>query len=140
MKHRSLRGTTIIIGIIACLMVIVVAKCLGYDIPRWLGWVVSVVIAVFVALIDKQLPTRRWKSFTLLFLFFIAVFGGFGVWRFVVKGLPLETDAWILGIMLLLSLGYGSYCLWRWHRSVREYREVALQRELRARRRRKSEY
>jgi hypothetical protein len=52
----------------------------------------------------------------------------------------MGNDAWILGIMLIISLGYGIYGLWRLHRQVLWYRDLRLQRELRARRRRKTEY
>ena len=62
------------------------------------------------------------------------------VYRFAIKQLPMGNDAWILGIMLIISLGYGIYGLWRLHRQVLWYRDLRLQRELRARRRRTTEY
>ena len=67
-------------------------------------------------------------------------FTAFGVWRFAVKQMPMEADAWILGIMMLLSYGYGFFALWRWRRQILMCKDIILQRELRDRRRRKMVY
>ena len=137
--RRALRGSTAVVCVLILLAVVFVLRGLGFYIPD-LKWYVSGLVAILVGFVDKQLPTRRYKNFALLLLSFGAAFTGFGVWRFIVKAAPLEADAWIVGILMLLSLGYGSYCLWRWRGSVLRYRDIVLQRELRARNRRKIAY
>ena len=138
--RRSLRGSSIIIAIMLLLAVIVIAKCLGHEVPDWLAIVVSMLITCYVGLIDKQLPHRRWRTLWLLLLLMGVTFTAFGVWRFAVKQMPMEADAWILGIMMLLSYGYGFFALWRWRRQILMCKDILLQRELRARRRRKMVY
>ena len=138
--QKTTRSSSIIFYVVALFAVLVVVKCLGYDVPDWLTIVVSTLIAFCVGLADKQLPHRRWRTLSILLLLMAATFLGFGIYRFAIKQLPLGNDAWILGIMLIISLGYGIYGLWRLHRQVFWYRDLRLQRELRARRRRKTEY
>lgn len=138
--RRTTRSSSIVFYIIALLAALVVVKCLGYDIPDYLAIVVSMLVAFCVGLVDKQLPHRRWRTLTILLLLMAATFLGFGIYRFAVKQLPMGNDAWILGIMLIISLGYGIYGLWRWRRQILKYRDIALERELRARRRRKTIY
>ena len=138
--RRSLRGSAIILSVIVLIAVLVIVKCLGYDIPDWLAFVVSVLITGCVGLIDRQLPRRRWGALSILLLLMGVTFTAFGIWRFAVKQMPMEADAWILGIMMLLSYGYGFFALWRWRRQILMCKDILLQRELRARRRRKMVY
>ncbi|MBQ2007518.1 MAG: hypothetical protein II236_02445 [Alistipes sp.] len=138
-RHTT-RSSSIIFYVVALFAVLVVVKCLGYDVPDWLTIVVSTLIAFCVGLADKQLPHRRWRTLSILLLLMAATFLGFGIYRIAIKQLPMGNDAWILGIMLIISLGYGIYVFWRLHRQVLWYRDLRLQRELRARRRRKTEY
>ena len=138
--RSTTRGSSIIFYVIALFAVLVVVKCLGYNVPDWLTIIVSTLIAFCVGLADKQLPHRRWRTLSILLLLMAATFLGFGIYRFAIKQLPLGNDAWILGIMLAISLGYGIYGLWRWYRQVLWYKDLRLQRELRARRRRKTGY
>ena len=138
--RRSTRGSSILFYIIALLAVVVIAKCLGYEIPEWVTIIISVAITGCIGLIDRQLPHRRYKSLAWALLLMGVTFTAFGVWRFIVRQMPLETDAWILGILMTLSFGYGTFCLWRWRRCILEYKDIVLQRELRARRRRKITY
>lgn len=138
--RRSLRGSSIILSVIVLIAVLVIVKCLGYDIPDWLAFVVSVLITGCVGLIDRQLPRRRWGALAALLLLMGVTFTAFGIWRFGVRQMPLGEDAWILGAMMLLSLGYGFYSLWRWRRQILKCKDILLQRELRARRRRKMVY
>lgn len=139
-NRYSLRGSAIILSVIVLIAVLVIVKCLGYDIPDWLAFVVSVLITGCVGLIDRQLPRRRWGALAALLLLMGVTFTAFGIWRFGVRRMPLGEDAWILGIMMLLSLGYGFYSLWRWRRQILMCKDILLQRELRARRRRKMVY
>ena len=138
--RRSLRGSSIIIAIMLLLAVIVIAKCLGYEVPDWLAVVVSMLITCCVGLIDRRLPRRRWGALAVLLLLMGVTFTTVGIWRFAVKQMPMEADAWILGIMMLLSYGYGFFALWRWRRQILMCKDILLQRELRARRRRKMVY
>ena len=138
--RRLTRGSSIIFFIIALFAVFVIVKCLGYDITDWLSIAVSALVCFCIGIVDKQLRRRRWRTLSILLLLMAATFLGFGIYRFAIKQLPLGNDAWILGIMLAISLGYGIYGLWRWYRQVLWYKDLRLQRELRARRRRKTGY
>lgn len=139
-RRRSMSGSSVIVCIMALLAVIVIVKCFGHEVPDWLAFVVSVLITGCVGLIDRQLPRRRWGALAALLLLMGVTFTAFGIWRFGVRQMPLGEDAWILGAMMLLSLGYGFYSLWRWRRQILICKDILLQRELRARRRRKMVY
>ena len=136
--RRSLRNSAIIIYVIALFAAIFLPKLLGYDIPKWVGIVVSALVCILVGIIDKQLPSRRWKNLGILlgimgtvFLFFLT--------RRVMPGTTLqEPEICIFGVMILLAYGYSTYCLWRWMRNIMWYKDLILQRELRARRRRRT--
>ena len=52
----------------------------------------------------------------------------------------MDAEVWLLGILILVAFGYSIYCLWRWMRNIMWYKDLILQRELRARRRRKMVY
>ena len=83
--------------------------------------------------IDKQLPRRRWRTFAILLSTMTIIFISYGIYKFAIKQLPLGDEVWILGIVVLLSGGYGIYALWRLRRSLLWYNDIRLQRELRAR-------
>lgn len=138
--RRSLRRSTVIIYIIALFAIIVAVRSFDEDVSRWIEFVSSILIVACIGQIDKQLPRRRWMNLSLALLFMGAVFIASGVWRFVVRQYPLDSDIWIFAVLIFLSLGYGIYGLWRWRCQILKYRDVALQRELRARRRRKTIY
>lgn len=139
-NRYSLRGSAIILSVIVLIAVLVIVKCFGHEVPDWLAFVVSVLITGCVGLIDRQLPRRRWGALAVLLLLMGVTFTAFGIWRFGVRRMPLGEDTWILGAMMLLSLGYGFYSLWRWRRQILMCKDILLQRELRARRRRKMVY
>lgn len=139
-RRRSMSGSSVIVCIMALLAVIVIVKCFGHEVPDWLAVVVSMLITCCVGLIDRRLPRRRWGALAILLLLMGVTFTAFGVWRFAVKQMPMEADAWILGIMMLLSYGYGFFALWHWRRQILMCKDILLQRELRARRRRKMVY
>lgn len=138
--RRSMSGSSIILCVIVLIAVLVIVKCFGHEVPDWLAVVVSMLITCCVGLIDRRLPRRRWGALAVLLLLMGVTFTAFGVWRFAVKQMPMEADAWILGIMMLLSYGYGFFALWRWRRQILMCKDILLQRELRARRRRKMVY
>lgn len=135
--RRSLRNSMAVVYIVALVTILFLAKSLGYEHFDWLARVGSIMVAITILAIDKQLPSRRWKNLSLTLLLMGVAFVAFGVWRFAVDGQPLDSKVWILVAMVLLSLGYGFYSLWRWMRNISWYKELSLQRELRARRRRK---
>ena len=139
-RRRTMRGSSVKVRIMALGAVIVIVKCFGHEVPDWLAIVVSMLITCCVGLIDRRLPRRRWGALAVLLLLMGVTFTAFGVWRFAVKQMPMEADAWILGIMMLLSYGYGFFALWRWRRQILMCKAILLQRELRARRRRKMVY
>lgn len=134
--RRSLRGSGAIIFIVALFALIVAPRLLDFESPRWYEIVVSTLIALVVSTIDKQLPTRRWKNLSILLLFVGVLIATFLIRGFITGKLPTGTDEWIAGGMLALALGYGLYGLWRWRRNILWYKDLVMQRELRARRRR----
>ena len=136
--RRSLKNSAVIIYVIALFAAILSPKLLGYDIPKWAGAVVSILVSLLTVVIDKQLPSRRWKNLGILLGIMGTVFIFFCTRR-VIQGVTLqEPDIWILGALTLLSYGYSIYCLWRWMRNIMWYKDLILQRELRARRRRRT--
>lgn len=136
--RRSLKNSAVIIYVIALFAAILSPKLLGYDIPQWVGALASTLVVIFIGIIDKQLPSRRWKNLGILLGIMGTVFIFFCTRR-VMLGVTLqEPDIWILGTLILLSYGYSIYCLWRWMRNIIWYKDLILQRELRARRRRRT--
>lgn len=136
--RRSLKNSAVIIYVIALFAAILSPKLLGYDIPQWVGALASTLVVIFIGIIDKQLPSRRWKNLGILLGIMGTVFIFFCTRR-VMLGVTLqEPDIWILGGLILLSYGYSIYCLWRWMRNIIWYKDLILQRELRARRRRRT--
>ena len=136
--RRSLKNSAVIIYVIALFAAILSPKLLGYDIPKWAGAVVSILVSLLTVVIDKQLPSRRWKNLGLLlgimgtmFVFFLSkkIFSG---------TLSMDVDVWLFGGLILLAYGYSIYCLWRWMRKIIWYKDLILERELRARRRRRT--
>lgn len=135
--RRSLRGSTVVLYLIILWGCFIVARLLNTNIHHWVGVVVSILNVALINAIDKQLPTRRWKNLTFCLLIMGITFTSFMVRGFVLGRLPSGVDEWIVGALMLISYGYGFYCLWRWRRSTLSYKDVVMMRELRARRRRK---
>lgn len=99
--------------------------------PLWLSILFFVLTSVAFNWIDKQLPRRRYRSLSILFiiLFVIFVVAAFSM-------LPAEDDsAWILAILLTVTMGYGGYCIWRWRSLTNSLTQVKLRRATLRRRR-----
>ena len=135
--RRSLRGSTVVLYLIILWSSFAVARLFDTNIHHWAGVVVSILNVALINAIDKQLPTRRWKNLTFCLLIMGITFTSFMVRGFVLGRLPSGVDEWIVGALMLISYGYGFYCLWRWRRNILRYKDVVMMRELRARRRRK---
>lgn len=138
--RRSLRGSMAIIYIIALFASLSLLKLLGYEPHHWCEVVISILIALVIAAIDKQLPSRRWKNLSICLLLMGVVILSHVIRGFIVGDVPEGSNAWSVGAVICLAFGYGFYSLWRWRRCILRYRDIALQRELRARRRRKMVY
>lgn len=138
--RRSLKNSAIILYVIALWAIYIVVRLAGYDISSWTDFIFSILNFALVGVIDKQLPSRRYKNLGLLlgimgtmFVFFLS--------RKIFSGtLSMDVDVWLFGVLILLAFGYSTYCLWRWMRNISWYKDLILQRELRARRRRKMVY
>lgn len=104
----------------------------GYDkTPLWLGILYFVLSSVTFSWIDNQLPRRKYRSLSILFITLLAIFT-YAAFRM----LPAEDDsAWILAILLTVTTGYGGYCIWRWRRLTSQLTEVKLRRATLKRRR-----
>lgn len=138
--RRSLKNSAVIIYVIALWAIYIVVRLMGYDISSWADFIFSILNFALVGVIDKQLPSRRYKNLGLLlgimgtmFVFFLSkkIFSG---------TLSMDVDVWLFGGLILLAYGYSIYSLWRWMRNISWYKDLILQRELRARRRRKMVY
>ena len=138
--RRSLKNSAVILYVIALWAIYIVVRLMGYDISSWADFIFSILNFALVGVIDKQLPSRRYKNLGLLlgimgtmFVFFISkkIFSG---------TLSMDVDVWLFGGLILLAYGYSIYSLWRWMRNISWYKDLILQRELRARRRRKMVY
>lgn len=138
--RRSMRNSAVILYVVALWVAFVILGRILDDIPEWVGLVFSTINAAFVGIIDKQLPTRKNKNMFLLFAFMAFGLMYLGVGGVVSGKMTVDSGLWILVGMMLISLVFGLYCLYCWRRRVLWYKEIALQRELRAKRKRKLEY
>lgn len=138
--RRSLKNSAVILYVIALWAIYIVVRLMGYDISSWADFIFSILNFALVGVIDKQLPSRRYKNLGLLlgimgtmFVFFLSkkIFSG---------TLSMDVEVWLFGGLILLAYGYSIYSLWRWMRNISWYKDLILQRELRARRRRKMGY
>lgn len=136
--RRSLKNSAVILYVIALWAIYIAVRLAGYDISSWTDFIFSILNFALVGVIDKQLPSRRYKNLGLLlgimgtmFVFFLSkkIFSG---------TLSMDVDVWLFGVLILISYGYSIYCLWRWMRNIIWYKDLILQRELRARRRRRT--
>ena len=138
--RRSLRNSTIILYVVALWVTYIVVRYMGYDVSRWGSVVFSLLNVVLIGIIDKQLPSRRLKNLGILLGIMGTMFVFFGTRKYFSGTLSMDVEVWLLGILILVAFGYSIYCLWRWMRNIMWYKDLILQRELRARRRRKMVY
>ena len=138
--RRSMRNSAVILYMVALWVIYIVVRRAGFDIPHWADFAFSFLVVALVGMVDKQLPSRRFKNFGLLLGMMCAMFVFFLTKKIILGTLSMDVEVWLFGILIILSSGYSSYCLWRWMRNIRWYRDLALERELRAKRKRKLEY
>ena len=138
--RRSLRNSTIILYVVALWVAYIVVRRYGYDIPNWADFVFSLLNITLISIVDKQLPSRRWKNLGLLLGIMGAMFVFFLTMKYFSGTLSMDVEVWLFGILILVAFGYSIYSLWRWMRNIMWYKDLILQRELRTRRRRKIGY
>lgn len=138
--RRSLKNSTIILYVVALWVTYIVVRYMGYDASRWGSVVFSLLNVVLIGIIDKQLPSRRLKNLGILLGIMGTMFVFFGTRKYFSGTLSMDVEVWLLGILILVAFGYSIYCLWRWMRNIMWYKDLILQRELRARRGRKMVY
>ena len=138
--RRSMRNSAVILYMVALWVVYIAVRRAGYDIPKWADFAFSFLVVALVGVIDKQLPSRRFKNLGLLLGGMGAVFVYVCTRKYILGTLSMDVEVWIFGILIPLSLGFSAYCLWRWMRNIRWYRDLALQRVLRAKRNRRLDY
>ena len=138
--RRSLRNSTIILYVVALWVAYIVVRYMDYDVSRWGNVVFSLLNVALIGVIDKQLPSRRWKNLGILLGIMGTMFVFFGTRKYFSGTLTMDVEVWLLGILILVAFGYSIYSLWRWMRNIMWYKDLILQRELRARRRRKIGY
>ena len=136
--RRSLRNSTIILYVVALWVAYIVVRYMDYDVSRWGSVVFSLLNVALIGVVDKQLPSRRWKNLGLLLGIMGAMFVFFGARKYFSGTLSMDVEVWLLGILILVAFGYSIYCLWRWMRNIMWYKDLILQREVRARRRRRT--
>ena len=139
-SRRSMRNSAVILYVVALWVAFVILGRILDDFPEWVGLVFSTINVSFIGIIDKQLPTRKNKNMFLMFTFVAFGSACIGVGGVASGKIAIESGLWILVGMMLICLGFGLYCLYRWRRRVLWYKEIALQRELRAKRKKKLEY
>ncbi len=138
--RRSMRNSAVILYVVALFAIRIAVRRAGYDIPKWADFAFSFLVVALVGVVDKQLPSRRFKNLGLLLGMMCAMFVFFLTKKIILGTLSMDVEVWLFGILIILSFGYSAYCLWRWMRNIRWYRDLALERELRAKRKRKLEY
>lgn len=130
----------IILYVVALWAAYIAVRQMGYDVSGWGGVVFSLLNVALISAIDKQLPTRRFRSLGILLGIMGTMFVFFGVLKYLKGTLSMDVDVWLLGILILVAYGYSAYSLWRWIRNIRWYKDLVQQRELRNKRKRKLTY
>lgn len=138
--RRAKRNWGIILYVVALWATYIAVRFMGYDVSRWGGVVFSLLNVAFISAIDKQLPTRRFRSLGILLGIMGTMFVFFGVLKYLKGTLSMDVEVWLFGILILVAYGYSSYSLWRWIRNIRLYKDLVQQRELRAKRNKKFAY
>lgn len=130
----------IILYMLALWAAYIAVRFMDYDVSRWGEVVFSFLNVVLISIIDKQLPTRRFKNLGILLGIMGTMFVFFGMRKYLLGTLSMDVDAWLFGILILIAYGYSSYSLWRWMRNIRLYKDLVQQRELRNKHKRKLAY
>ena len=138
--RRAKRSWGIILYVVALWAAYIAVRFMGYDVSRWGGVVFSFLNVAFISAIDKQLPTRRFRNLGILLGLMGDMFVFFGVLKYLKGTLSMDVEVWLFGILILVAYGYSAYCLWRWMRNIRWYKDLVQQRELRAKRKKKLAY
>ena len=138
--RRAKRNWGIILYVVALWAAYIAVRFMGYDVSRWGGVVFSLLNVAFISAIDKQLPTRRFRSLGILLGIMGDMFVFFGVLKYLKGTLSMDVEVWLLGILIIIAYGYSAYSLWRWMRNIRWYKDLVQQRELRAKRKRNLAY
>ena len=138
--RRLLRNSTIILYVVALWVTYIVVRYMDYDVSRWGSVVFSLLNVALIGVVDKQLPSRRFKNLGILLGIMGTMFVFFGARKYFSGTLSMDVEVWLFGILILVAFGYSIYSLWRWMRNIMWYKDLILQRELRARRRRKMVY
>lgn len=138
--RRAKRNWGIILYVVALWATYIAVRFMGYDVSRWGGVVFSLLNVVLISAIDRQLPTRRFRSLGILLGIMGTMFVFFGVLKYLKGTLSMDVDVWLFGILILVAYGYSSYSLWRWIRNIRWYKDLVQQRELRNKHKRKLTY
>ena len=136
--RRAKRNWGIILYVVALWATYIAVRFMGYDVSRWGGVVFSFLNVALIGAIDKQLPTRRFRNLGILLGLMGDMFVFFGVLKYLKGTLSMDVEVWLFAILILVAFGYSIYCLWRWMRNIIWYKDLILQRELRARRRRRT--
>ena len=138
--RRSMRNSAVILYVVALWVIYILVRHAGFDIPHWADFAFSFLIVALVGVVDKQLPSRRFKNLGLLLGMMCAMFVFFLTKKIILGTLSMDVEVWLFGILIIISSGYSSYCLWRWMRNIRWYKDLVQQRELRAKRKRNLAY
>lgn len=138
--RRAKRSWGIILYVVALWATYIAVRFMGYDVSRWGGVVFSLLNVVLIGIIDKQLPTRRFRSLGILLGIMGTMFVFFCMRKYLLGTLSMDVEVWLFGILILVAYGYSAYSLWRWIRNIRWYKDLVQQRELRNKRKRKLTY
>lgn len=138
--RRAKRNWGIILYVVALWATYIAVRQMGYDVSGWGGVVFSLLNVVLIGIIDKQLPTRRFRSLGILLGLMGDMFVFFGVLKYLKGTLSMDVEVWLFGILILVAYGYSAYSLWRWIRNIRWYKDLVQQRELRNKHKRKLTY
>lgn len=130
----------IILYMLALWAAYIAIRQMDYDVTRWGNVAFSFLNVVLIGIIDKQLPTRRFRSLGILLGIMGTMFVFFYMRKYLLGTLSMDVEVWLFGILILVAYGYSSYSLWRWIRNIRWYKDLVQQRELRNKRKRKLAY
>ena len=106
--RRAKRNWGIILYVVALWAAYIVVRFMGDDVSRWGGVVFSLLNVALIGIIDKQLPTRRFRSLGILLGLMGDMFVFFGVRKYLLGTLSMDVEVWLFGILILVAYGYSA--------------------------------
>ncbi|MBR4995978.1 MAG: hypothetical protein IKY82_07950 [Alistipes sp.] len=140
---RIIKRYPLVSFLVVMAVYILIAKLFIKDDPMWYKVIFFIISGWTYSAIDNQLPRKRYRDLAIILGGFTLLFSSIVFKELVInKNRPnLDTaDFAIMAALTILPLIYCIYSVWRLRREIMMYKEIKLQRELRAKRKRSLGY